>query len=83
MRGVKHVGRFQAELFSGETATFERLPVSRRRSASHDLGAGEGDLVDVCHHRGRGSYRQRTEVVGLVEEPLALTATDYVRRRRK
>ena len=33
MRGVKHVGRFQAELFSGEAATFERLPVSRRRSA--------------------------------------------------
>ncbi len=83
MRGVKHVGRFQAELFSGETATFERLPFSRRRSASHDLGAGEGDLVDVSYHRGRGSYRQRTEVVGLVEEPLALTATDYVRRRRK
>ena len=83
MRGVKHVGRFQAEPFSGEAATFERLPVSRRRSASSDLDVSQADLVDVPHPRRHRSHHRGPAVVGLVEEPLALTGRDYARRRRK
>ncbi len=83
MRGVKHVRRFKTELFSGETTTFERLPVSRRHSASSDFGVNHGDLVGVPHPRSRGSYGRGSKAMGLVEKPLALTATDYARRRRK
>lgn len=83
MRGVKHAGRFQAELFSGEAATFERLPVSRRRSASSDFGVNHEDLVGFPHPRRHRSHHRGPAVVGLVEEPLALTGRDYARRRRK
>ena len=83
MKGVKHVGRFQAELFSGEVATFERLPVSRRRPASSDLGAGQADLVDVPHSRRHRPLHRGSQFVGLVAEPLALNIRDYARRRRK